>query len=463
MPTGRIDRDRVFRLKQEALRAIWAGFRGRSGLRRFRREQGAVAAAVRRRICALAERFGDDWRHGRPSIGGPTAAAVRRIRRASRPARCAYHQWLQWLLDEQLARAARPLPIVQDLPIGIRPRRGGRLGMAGPAGRGHFDRGPARRVQRRGPGLAVAAVCAVEAPRGRLRAVRPDDPGHAAPRRRPADRPRDGPVPPVVDPRGAAAPARAATSATRPTTCWQSWPWRAIGPGPWWSARTWARSSRASASGWRSGGILSCRLLWFEARPPAEYPRLSMAAVTTHDLPTIAGLWSGADLAAQAAVGLPLNEEMHKLASGTSAALLGLAADTPLDDVIEAAYGRLAGAPSLLLAATLEDAQAVGRAAEHARHERPMAQLVAGPARDFGADGKGPFAATHRPGPGSTSPPGPRVSKRLSQEGMSAGPLSLRERARVRAASGQPVVSFDAAPSALTPDPSPKGRGDLLR
>ena len=45
--------------------------------------------------------------------------------------------------------------------------------------------------------------------------------------------------------------------------------------------------------------VLSCRLLWFEARPPAEYPELSMASVTTHDLPTIAGLWSGADEAAQ--------------------------------------------------------------------------------------------------------------------------------------------------------------------
>ena len=44
-------------------------------------------------------------------------------------------------------------------------------------------------------------------------------------------------------------------------------------------------------------GVLSYRLAWFEDRPPSEYPRRSMAAVTTHDLPTVAGFFSGADMA----------------------------------------------------------------------------------------------------------------------------------------------------------------------
>ncbi len=41
--------------------------------------------------------------------------------------------------------------------------------------------------------------------------------------------------------------------------------------------------------------ILSYRLLWFETHLPSRYPELALAAVTTHDLPTIAGLWSGTD------------------------------------------------------------------------------------------------------------------------------------------------------------------------
>jgi 4-alpha-glucanotransferase len=50
--------------------------------------------------------------------------------------------------------------------------------------------------------------------------------------------------------------------------------------------------------------LLSYRLLWFETTPPARYPELALAAVTTHDLPTVAGLWSGADLRTQQRLGL---------------------------------------------------------------------------------------------------------------------------------------------------------------
>ena len=53
--------------------------------------------------------------------------------------------------------------------------------------------------------------------------------------------------------------------------------------------------------------ILSYRLLWFETHLPSQYPELALAAVTTYDLPTIAGLWSGADLRIQHALGLQPN------------------------------------------------------------------------------------------------------------------------------------------------------------
>ena len=45
--------------------------------------------------------------------------------------------------------------------------------------------------------------------------------------------------------------------------------------------------------------MLSYRLLWFEPTTPAQFPELALASVTTHDLATIAGLWTGADVAAQ--------------------------------------------------------------------------------------------------------------------------------------------------------------------
>jgi glycogen operon protein len=55
--------------------------------------------------------------------------------------------------------------------------------------------------------------------------------------------------------------------------------------------------------------VLSYRVLWFEREgprfvAPARYPALAAATVSTHDLPTIAGWWSGADIAEKAALGL---------------------------------------------------------------------------------------------------------------------------------------------------------------
>jgi (1->4)-alpha-D-glucan 1-alpha-D-glucosylmutase len=49
-------------------------------------------------------------------------------------------------------------------------------------------------------------------------------------------------------------------------------------------------------------GVLSYHLLYFEKtsagefKPPADYPRQTLVAVSTHDLPTLAGFWEGRDL-----------------------------------------------------------------------------------------------------------------------------------------------------------------------
>lgn len=57
-------------------------------------------------------------------------------------------------------------------------------------------------------------------------------------------------------------------------------------------------------------GILSYRLLYFERHPdgrfrlPEEYPRQALVSSTTHDLPTLAGFWTGRDIAARLEAGL---------------------------------------------------------------------------------------------------------------------------------------------------------------
>jgi glycogen debranching enzyme GlgX/4-alpha-glucanotransferase len=56
-------------------------------------------------------------------------------------------------------------------------------------------------------------------------------------------------------------------------------------------------------------GLLSYRVLWFERageafRPPSAYPGLAAACVSTHDLPTLAGWWIGADIEERVVLGL---------------------------------------------------------------------------------------------------------------------------------------------------------------
>lgn len=104
-----------------------------------------------------------------------------------------------------------------------------------------------------------------------------------------------------------------------------------------------------------SRGILSTRLLWFENDPTTQWPQQAMAAVTTHDLPTVAGVWSGVDLADQVAAGVTVpadGDEMfrHRLR------VAGSCDDgASVDDVAVAAHAALAAAPSMLVTAALDD------------------------------------------------------------------------------------------------------------
>jgi len=57
-------------------------------------------------------------------------------------------------------------------------------------------------------------------------------------------------------------------------------------------------------------GILSSKVLYFERegdggfKPQSSYPELSLASANTHDMPTIAGFWSGRDIELRKTLGL---------------------------------------------------------------------------------------------------------------------------------------------------------------
>jgi 4-alpha-glucanotransferase len=103
-------------------------------------------------------------------------------------------------------------------------------------------------------------------------------------------------------------------------------------------------------------GVLSYRLLWFEDDEPAAWPAEAMAAISTHDLPTVAGLWSGSDVEEQREQGTGTDEELERGRTSLLAHLPGLPEDASSAEAVEQAHRLLAQAPSLLLSATLDDA-----------------------------------------------------------------------------------------------------------
>jgi 4-alpha-glucanotransferase len=363
----RVNRNRVFEQKHRALRAIWdtcgkghsPAFAdtktGTVPFDAFRREQGESLNRYAA-FCVLAEQFGRDWHTWPAEYRRPGHAAVASFA-AERAATVDYHAWLQWLVDGQLAAASKSVGIVQDLPIGFDP--------------GGFDAWEWQDL--------LAHEMTVGAPPDPFNS---DGQDWSLPPFHPA-RLRAAAYEPFIQTIRAALRHARGLRIDHVMGLFRLW-WIPQGAHPrqGWYVRYPAddllgivalESHRAGAYivgedlGTVEPGvrerlaarcISSCRLLWFEPKPPREYPELAMASVTTHDLPTIAGLWSGADEAAQRAIGLTVGEEMRNLREHLGR-LLEIDENAAVNDVIECAYRRLAESPSRIVTATLEDAQSV--------------------------------------------------------------------------------------------------------
>ena len=220
----------MFRWKREAFAALWADFAGDPDFEQYCRQEGEplVQFAL---YCALAERFGGDWRqwpaeHRRPT--GPAACSFA----GEHSAEIRFHQWLQWLLDRQFARASRTLPLVHDLPIGFDPGGADAWMWQDLLAKDCVVGAPPDAFNPRGQNWQLPAFVPwklraaayepfIQTIRAALR--------HAAGLR----------IDHVMGlfrlfwiPQGAE-PVRARTSAIRPTICWASWPWRVVARRRW--------------------------------------------------------------------------------------------------------------------------------------------------------------------------------------------------------------------------------------
>ncbi len=351
----RIDRDRVIALKMQALELLWGRFGGDANFDAYLRAESPALPQFAA-YAVLAERHGKDWRRWPPEFRHPSGAAVERV--ITDHPRVRFFAWVQWLLDEQLRRASSDVSVIHDLPVGF--------DIAGADGWCWQD--------------LVAHDIAIGCPPDQFN-LDGQDWGLAP--FIPAKLRAAGYVPFIETIRACLRHAGGLRIDHVMGLFRLFWIPRRLGakggtyvryPAEELLAIIEIESQRARAlivgedlgtvlPGTRetlaAHRLLSYRLLFFEPHPPSAYPELALSSVTTHDLATIAGIWSGQAIDHMRAAGVTPNTDGLIELRGKLATLAGVAADAPLDEVIVETHRALGRAPSRVLLATLDDALAV--------------------------------------------------------------------------------------------------------
>jgi 4-alpha-glucanotransferase len=348
-----IDRDRVFRLKQEALQLLWGRFEGDPGFDAFRTSAGPSLRqfAV---FSTLAEQHGADWRQWPSHYHRPDSRHVRDIAEAHHD-RVRYHEWVQWLLNRQLARAAASVPLLQDLPVGFSPDGADAWVWQDLIARD----------------MTIGAPPDLHSADGQDWGLPPFIPQKL----------REAKYEPFIQTIRAVLRHAGGLRIDHVMGLFRLW-WVPQGRKPKEGAYVRypvdellaviaVESQRAGAvvvgedlgtveEGVRETladqNVLSYRLLWFEDTPPSEYPEKALAAVTTHDLPTLVGIWTGADLEAQRHVGAKPDRAgsekfRHKLLE-----MSGVQSGADATEAIIKTFEQLREAPSMIVLAELEAA-----------------------------------------------------------------------------------------------------------
>ncbi|HET6874000.1 MAG TPA: 4-alpha-glucanotransferase [Acidimicrobiales bacterium] len=338
-----IDRDRAWSIKEPVLRAVFERRANEGDFARYRAEKGQ---SLRRfaLYCAVCDEVGPDWRSWPAGV----------VERAE-PAQVLWHEWLQWVAETQLALAGARHGLVVDLAVGVDPS------------------GPDSWIWQHtfASGMTVGAPPDEFNTRGQDWGLPPFDPWRL----------RTAEYEPWIAALRSGMTYGCGLRVDHVMGLFRLF-WIPQGTSP--AAGTYvsyphhdmlnilaleAERAGAYVVGEDLGTVqdevrhdlaerrvLSYRLWWFETTSPKEWPSQAMAAVTTHDLPTVAGVLTGSDLEAQRRMGTEPNEESS---SALLARLRDLAPGADIPATIEAVYADLATAPCELLVATLEDALAV--------------------------------------------------------------------------------------------------------
>ena len=354
----RIDRDAVWELKRQALETCFALAGDDPAFDAWVEEQGEPLARFAT-WCTLAERHGNGWQGWPEALRRPDSPAVAAVA-GEEDGRVRFHAWLQWLLDRQVASAFGELPPINDLAVGFDP--GGADGWA-------FQD-------------VLALDMRVGAPpdefntKGQDWGLPPFDPWKL----------RAARYEPLIQTIRSSLRHAGGLRVDHVMGLFRLF-WIPEGTGP--AEGTFVRyradelldllaleshRARAYVVGEDLGTVedevrqelgerqvLSYRLLWFEPTATSEFPEQALAAVTTHDLPTVAGVWTRSDLEDQRSIGMSPNEAGETEVRDRLRHAAGVEEGAPVDEVVVAAYEALAAAPSRVLLATLEDAAGVSQ------------------------------------------------------------------------------------------------------
>ncbi|HZK74322.1 MAG TPA: 4-alpha-glucanotransferase [Clostridia bacterium] len=340
-----IDYDEVFRLKSQALEAIFRVLPDPRGLAAWARGKGQPLRdfAI---YNALAEAHGPAWRSWPQALRHPRGAGLEAERQRLFK-RVAFHVWQQFHLDRQMARVADEIGLITDVPVGF--------------ASDSFDAW--RWQDLLAPDMRVGAPPDEFFPDGQDWGFPPFDPWKL----------RRAHYEPFVEAVRSAAAHAAGIRLDHVMSLFRLF-WIPSGSQPGGGAyvrypatdllgllAAESRRARAFVIGedlglvepevrtrLRRRGALSYRLLWFEGPTPDQWPKNAVAAVGTHDLPTVAGIWDFTEP----------DQRQHRLRQrlldvthapdGTSAI-----------DVAVSAYAALAASPSRIVLASLEDALGV--------------------------------------------------------------------------------------------------------
>jgi 4-alpha-glucanotransferase len=349
-----IDRDAVLALKLEALAAAHTARPLPDAFHHWRQSQDEALErwAV---YCTLAEDHGASWATWPPALRLPAKAAVREVA-AQRADRVTFHAWCQWVAEEQLrAIASAGAGLLGDLAVGF--------------DASGFDAWCDQDL--------LALDCRVGAPPDEFA---PDGQDWGIPPYIPW-RLREVEYRPLIETVRAALRGMAGLRIDHVMGLSRLY-WIPVGASPAEGAYVnhtpWelmdivvVEAHRAGAfavgedlgtvepelrEAMRERNLLGTVLGIFEDDPPAQWRTEVVAALTSHDLPTAAGLFTGADEAAAARVRPRVNQEslrrrLRALADGGD----GVRASTVR------AHRSLASAPARLVVACLDDALGVLR------------------------------------------------------------------------------------------------------